>query len=243
MNKKTGLALGAIGLALPWLLMIISLNQNPINKTSSSSSSTSIDLTNLKMDPTAISNGDYTSLTGTWENSAGLTIIFDSKGMVSPAKNKISSVAYKDGYARAILTNSSGASDAYRDGAGIWFYPAGVANVVNNSKQDQDSIVIASNISTEDDPYFKVSTATSLTDSGETDSSSSSDSNVKESSGTYTLTASADVKNSPDTSAKTVATYSAGQTINYDQIVTSGKKQWLSYLSTTGERRYVLMED
>lgn len=235
--------MGAIGLALPWLLMMISLSQNPIKKTTRTSSSSSVDLKHLKMDVSAIANGDFTSLTGTWQNSAGLTLIFDKSGLISPSANKVTAIRYRDGFARAILTNKKESSDAYRDGVGIWFYPQGIATRVNGYKQDKDSIVISSSGNGEDNPYFKVSIATRLTDSGEADTSSDyTNANIDEVAGTYTLTKAADVKASPDSSAKTVATYATGQSINYDQLVTVDKQQWLSYLSSSGERRYVLMK-
>lgn len=47
------------------------------------------------------------------------------------------------------------------------------------------------------------------------------------------------VRNSPSTSAKIVATYKKGQTFNYDSYIDAGGYRWLSYVSFSGERRYV----
>lgn len=59
------------------------------------------------------------------------------------------------------------------------------------------------------------------------------------SSGTYTFTSTVDVKDAPKVSANTVATYSAGQSVNYDSTVENDGYQWISYISYSGARRYV----
>lgn len=58
-------------------------------------------------------------------------------------------------------------------------------------------------------------------------------------SGTYTFTKSADVKNEPKASSETLATYNAGDQVNYDSVVQAEGSTWLSYISYSGVRRYV----
>lgn len=58
--------------------------------------------------------------------------------------------------------------------------------------------------------------------------------------GTATVLALAlNVRNSPDTNGEVVATYSKGQTFNYDSFIISNGFVWLSYISNSGARRYV----
>ncbi|MGT2867137.1 N-acetylmuramoyl-L-alanine amidase, partial [Streptococcus fryi] len=57
--------------------------------------------------------------------------------------------------------------------------------------------------------------------------------------GTYTFTQPSAVKSEPKVHSATLATYQAGQRVNYDQVVQSDNHHWLSYLSYGGYRRYV----
>ncbi|MGT2866761.1 SH3 domain-containing protein, partial [Streptococcus fryi] len=57
--------------------------------------------------------------------------------------------------------------------------------------------------------------------------------------GTYTFTQPSAVKSEPKVHSATLATYQAGQRVNYDQVVQSDNHRWLSYISYGGHRRYV----
>lgn len=47
------------------------------------------------------------------------------------------------------------------------------------------------------------------------------------------------VRNEPSTSATVVATYGKGDKFNYDSFITTNGYVWLSYVSYSGQRRYV----
>ncbi|MBJ6745497.1 GBS Bsp-like repeat-containing protein [Streptococcus sp. 121] len=57
--------------------------------------------------------------------------------------------------------------------------------------------------------------------------------------GSYTFTKRSDVKNEPVVTSPTLAVYEVGNKVNYDRIVTTNGYHWLSYISYTGQRRYV----
>lgn len=58
--------------------------------------------------------------------------------------------------------------------------------------------------------------------------------------GTATVTVDAlNVRNSPDKNSASVGVYTNGQTFNYDGYVTNNGYVWLSYISYSGERRFV----
>ena len=58
--------------------------------------------------------------------------------------------------------------------------------------------------------------------------------------GTATVTTNRlNVRNSPSTKSKVVATYGKGQTFNYDSYIVTNGYTWLSYKSWYGTRRYV----
>lgn len=59
------------------------------------------------------------------------------------------------------------------------------------------------------------------------------------SSGTYQFTGRSGVKAQPKVSSPDLAFYDKGMTVNYDSVLNSDGKQWLSYLSYDGNRRYV----
>lgn len=58
-------------------------------------------------------------------------------------------------------------------------------------------------------------------------------------SGTYTFSKLSFIKNEPKVSAATIATYGVGMSVNYDRLVDSDGKTWLSYISNSGVRRYI----
>ncbi|MFS1664331.1 SH3 domain-containing protein, partial [Streptococcus sp. zg-JUN1979] len=59
-----------------------------------------------------------------------------------------------------------------------------------------------------------------------------------EPSGTYTFTERTEVKNTPRVSAPTEFYMTAGQKVNYDQVVNADGYEWISYKSYSGIRRY-----
>ncbi|MBF0805414.1 MULTISPECIES: SH3 domain-containing protein [unclassified Streptococcus] len=61
------------------------------------------------------------------------------------------------------------------------------------------------------------------------------------SAGTYTFGAEAFVKNKAQISAAAVALYEKGMSVNYDKIVQAEGRNWLSYISGSGVRRYILL--
>lgn len=58
-------------------------------------------------------------------------------------------------------------------------------------------------------------------------------------SGKHTFKYRSAVKNEPNMSAKGVAVYEPGQTVNYDNIVIANGYEWVTYMSNSGVRRYV----
>ncbi|WP_427814276.1 SH3 domain-containing protein [Enterococcus sp. 22-H-5-01] len=57
--------------------------------------------------------------------------------------------------------------------------------------------------------------------------------------GTYQAKGTMNVRSAPSTTASVVATYYGGQTFTYDSYVDSEGTRWVSYVSYSGERRYV----
>ena len=58
-------------------------------------------------------------------------------------------------------------------------------------------------------------------------------------SGTYTFTGRASIKVEAKVSSPELAYYDKGMTVNYDKVLTADGRQWLSYVTTSGARRYV----
>ena len=51
------------------------------------------------------------------------------------------------------------------------------------------------------------------------------------------------VRAGPSTSTEVVATYSAGETVNYDMKVENEGRLWISYIGRSGNRRYCCARD
>ena len=47
------------------------------------------------------------------------------------------------------------------------------------------------------------------------------------------------IRSEPNTNAKIVGSYSAGESINYDSVYECDGYRWISYVSWSGVRRYV----
>ena len=58
-------------------------------------------------------------------------------------------------------------------------------------------------------------------------------------SGTYTFTGRASIKAEAKVSSPELAYYDKGMTVNYDKVLTADGRQWLSYVTASGARRYV----
>ena len=58
-------------------------------------------------------------------------------------------------------------------------------------------------------------------------------------SGTYTFTGRASIKAEAKVSSPELAYYDKGMSVNYDKVLTADGRQWLSYATTSGARRYV----
>ena len=57
--------------------------------------------------------------------------------------------------------------------------------------------------------------------------------------GTYTFTGRASIKAEAKVSSPELAYYDKGMTVNYDKVLTADGRQWLSYVTASGNRRYV----
>ncbi|HFI0055311.1 TPA: SH3 domain-containing protein [Streptococcus suis] len=57
--------------------------------------------------------------------------------------------------------------------------------------------------------------------------------------GTYTFPSRVIVRNRPSLSASEITYYGAGSSVRYDRIVTAEGRQWISYISYSGARRYI----
>ncbi|NYS33188.1 SH3 domain-containing protein, partial [Streptococcus danieliae] len=61
--------------------------------------------------------------------------------------------------------------------------------------------------------------------------------------GTYTFSKTAGVKNEARLSSPDLAFYSPGQSVRYDRVLTAENHRWISYISYSGFRRYVAIEE
>lgn len=62
-------------------------------------------------------------------------------------------------------------------------------------------------------------------------------------SGSYRVKYTTNIRNAPSTSATIVGTYAAGESFNYDSYIDTNGYRWYSYVSYSGQRRYVAKVD
>lgn len=101
------------------------------------------------MDITAIQNGDFSSVSGTWRNRSGIEFTFDKNGLVSD-KSKISIEHAKeiDHYLKANSVSKDGGA-----GAAIAFLPAGIPITMSVTSSSDNGYTDSSDI-TQDRLWF-----------------------------------------------------------------------------------------
>ena len=62
-------------------------------------------------------------------------------------------------------------------------------------------------------------------------------------SGSYRVKYTTNIRNAPSTSATIVGTYAPGESFNYDSYIDTNGYRWYSYISYSGQRRYVAKVD
>ncbi|MBL1125484.1 40K cell wall protein precursor [Streptococcus suis] len=70
-------------------------------------------------------------------------------------------------------------------------------------------------------------------------STTAANTNSLPSSGTYTFKSRLAIRNSPSLSSPVLFHYGIGQSVRYDRVVTAEGRQWISYISYSGARRYI----
>nr|WP_051764093.1 SH3 domain-containing protein [Streptococcus gallolyticus] len=194
---------------------------------------------NTGMDINELANGDFSSISGTWQNDYGDTIVFNSNGVTSKKYSALTDMTINNNYINASLTYAAGG------GIAIWFYPKGVATTALGQTYGQDSLVIAHSIDKELHPYYKVSNNTvdtSSADTSQTDSAVISDSETSVYVGTYTFSKRVPVKAEPKTSATTEFYFNSGDSINLAQKLVADGHTWITYTSYSGVKRYAMID-
>ena len=188
-------------------------------------------------------NGNFSSVSGTWQNDYGDTIVFNSNGVASKKYSALTNMTINNNYINASLAYTAGG------GIAIWFYPKGVATTALGQTYGQDSIVIAHSIDKELHPYYKVSDSTVDTSTDTTSQAgSTTDSAVVGNSGasvyvgTYTFSKKVPVKSEPKVSATTEFYFNSGDSINLAQKLVADGHTWITYTSYSGAKRYAMID-
>ena len=88
------------------------------------------------MNLSAIQNGDFSSITGTWRNSAGVELVFDEHGLVSDnSQVSIEHAKEIDHYLKTSLLPKNGGAG----GSAIAFLPAGVSLTMSVTSSSDNS--------------------------------------------------------------------------------------------------------
>ena len=102
------------------------------------------------MDISAIQNGDFSSVAGTWRNGTGIEFTFDKNGLVSDhSKVSIEHAKETDRYLKASLLSKAGGAG----GAAIAFLPAGIPITMSVTSSTDNSYTDSSDI-TQDRLWF-----------------------------------------------------------------------------------------
>ncbi|AND78806.1 DUF6287 domain-containing protein [Streptococcus pantholopis] len=103
------------------------------------------------IDINTIANGDFATLSGTWQNANGDSLTFDNYGLVSESQY-IQFQSLHDGKASFTI----GTVNAATGSAALWVIPAGTTSVAGNTF-DQDVLTVGQGAYADSTPYYKIS--------------------------------------------------------------------------------------
>lgn len=185
------------------------------------------------LNPQAISQGDYTSLAGTWKNDLGETLVFSSTALLTENLT-LTYHSYKDN----ILSFSINPTDAPTGGAALTIIPAGVKSPGGLTFQE-DVITSGQSLVAENHPFYRVSNAQEpLPFFPEAEKG-----DVEVTSGYLHLTEDTPVYAKPDKSFGPVMTYPKGESVFWDKYFSENGEFWYSYVTYEGVRYYISYTD
>lgn len=177
----------------------------------------------------AISQGDYSSLAGTWQNDLGETFVFTPTGLVTENRS-MQYTGYKDEivYFNIYPTNSP------TGGAALMVIPKGV-QTPGGAYYNQDALTAGQSLSSENHPFYRVSDSQIPKPFDENRTASTS--------GYAYLEKDTPVYATPDKSTEPVMTYPKGETVYWDKYISENGETWYSYVTYAGERYYIAHSD
>ncbi|MGT2929187.1 DUF6287 domain-containing protein [Streptococcus dentasini] len=99
----------------------------------------------------AIANGDFSSVAGTWQNANGDTLVFDNNGLVSDTQ-----FIQSQGVSGEKALFTIGQKDSEVGSAALFMIPKGVASTAG-ATFNQDVITVGQGASSDETPYYKTS--------------------------------------------------------------------------------------
>ena len=227
-----------------------SASQSQAPKSSSDSQAqakTDTQVTTVDMDVSAVARGQFDSIAGTWKSSDGSRLVFNNTSLVGDITAQGQATVHNYVHPKDNYQEGSGKYDATLsrdrgDTSGIVGDISFVSKkaAISGPSYEQDTIQVTSTGGTK--VYFKESDNVTLPkDVTVTDNQLPIDGGIAES-GSYTLTKRTAVKNTPSDTAPVEFYLEAGDKINFDMKVTQDGHSWISYISYSGDRRYVQVD-
>ena len=140
--------------------------EKPVDNKTSADSNTSLTPaapvapTTSGMDINALANGDFSSITGTWQDDLGNQLVFDANGLVTLQRNNGETLNHNAIYNGHVEGDKFRADFGY-NGAGssdpLFAVPVGVALPLNGAPAPKEQIMLGSDaISSAQHPYYRV---------------------------------------------------------------------------------------
>ena len=131
--------------------------EKPVENKTSADSNTP---TTSGIDVNALANGDFSSISGTWQDDLGNQLVFDANGLVTLQRNNGETLNHNAIYNGHVEGDKFRADFGY-NGAGssdpLFVVPVGVALPLNGAPAPKEQIMLGSDaISSAQHPYYRV---------------------------------------------------------------------------------------
>lgn len=185
------------------------------------------------MDVNAVAKGDFSSVSGTWRNNLGDTLVFDQHGLVSD-ELLLNHGQLTD---KGLLFFSLWPKGAQVGGGALYMVPGNLTSVAGVTF-GKDAMTAGQSAGADNNPFYKISDSTEVQPYSNPDQAT-----ITVPDGSIAIIRDVPVYTSPDKSTEPAFIYPAGSYVVTDNHFEQDGQYWYSYVANSGTRYYIASAD